>query len=394
MLHSTMVSFIVRNISDCEDLEDDMWPVSRSVRGQKCSHLILIVATFFSGAFLAGCDASDEEKVAAIRPVRVITVDEEATGDTVSLSGIIEARNEVDLAFRIGGRVINREVNVGDKVTPGQLIARLDSQDEENALRASQAALHAAEGRMLEAERNFERQQHLLNNGHTTRQRYDEAEQVLRTLRSQVAEATAQLAIAENRVNDTALYADAPGEITMRGIEVGQVVQPGQMVVRIARKDGRDAVFDAPPALIGRGQRNAEVSVSLSIDPSVSATGLVREVSPQADPTTGTFRVRVGLNKPPPEMRLGSTVTGRMTLQGSGGISIPSSALSRSNGTPAVWVVDSETQTVSLRFVEVALYRPSEVVLSGGLSPGEVVVTAGVQTLRPGQKVKLLGSQS
>lgn len=358
-----------------------------------CSRLLASIV-LLPALMLTGCGGSESETAQEPRPVRVVTIEEQDTGETVSLSGIVEAKTEVDLAFRIGGRVLERHVNVGDRVETGQLIARLDSQDEENSLRASKASLDAAEGQLQEAERNYDRQRQLLERGHTTRQRYDEAVQVVRTLRSQVESAIAQLAIAQNRLDDTALYADAPGEITARGIEAGQVVQPGQMVVRVARKGGRDAVFDVPPNLIARGQRDAEITVALSIDPAVVASGRVREVSPQADPTTGTFRVRVGLSKPPAEMRLGSTVTGRVRLDDGGGVVIPASALARSEGNPAVWVVDPATETVSLKNVEVARHRPSEVVLSGGLAPGDVVVTAGVQTLRPGQRVRLLGKQS
>lgn len=343
---------------------------------------------------LAGCGQAQPEAEPQIRPVRVTTVEERDAGDTASLSGIVEAKTEVDLAFRIGGRVLERHVNVGDRVTAGQLLVKLDSQDQENAVRASQASLSAAEAQFLEAELNYDRQRQLLASGHTTRQRYDQAVQVLRTLRSQVEEASAQLSIARTRLDDTAIYADAPGEITARGIEVGQVVQPGQMIVRIARKEGRDAVFDAPPDLISRSPRDAKIHVSLSIDPAISAVGRVREVSPQADPLTGTFRVRVGLSEPPPEMRLGSAVTGRVTLAGSDGIVIPASALSRSQGSPAVWVFDPVTETVSLRNVEVSTHRPSEVVLSSGLSPGDIVVTAGVQSLRNGQRVRLLERRS
>lgn len=343
---------------------------------------------------LAGCGPAEPEAEPPLRSVRVTTVVERDAAETASLSGTVEAKTEVDLAFRIGGRMVQRAVNVGDRVAAGQLIAKLDSLDQENALRASQASLSAAEAQFLEAELNYDRQRQLLSRGHTTRQRYDQAVQVLRTLRSQVEEASAQLAIAKTRLDDTAIYADAPGEITVRGVEPGEVVQPGQMIVRIARKDGRDAVFDVPPNLVSRSPRDAKIHVSLSIDPSISATGRVREVAPQADPATGTFRVRVGLNDPPAQMRLGSTVTGRITLAGSDGIVIPASALSRSQGSPAVWVVDPATETVSLRTVEVSAHRPSEVVLSSGLSPGDVVVTAGVQSLRQGQRVRLLEQRS
>ena len=350
------------------------------------------IATF--GLFAAACDRKEEQAEAPVRPVRVITVTEQQAGETVSLSGVVEAKTEVDLAFRIGGRMVQRFVNVGDRVEAGKLIAQLDSQDEENAVRAATASLSAAEGKFLEAEQNYDRQRQLLSRGHTTRQRYDAAVQTLNTLRGQADVARAQLATAKTRLNDTHLYADAPGEVTVRGVNSGEVVQAGQMIVRIARKEGRDAVFDAPPSLIARVASDADIGVALSIDPAVVASGRVREVAPQADPQTGTFRVRVGLTNPPSEMRLGSSIVGRATLQGQAGMAIPASALSRANGTPSVWVVDTASETVSSKPVEVASFRASEVIVSGGLAPGDVVVTAGIQSLRPGQRVRLLGQPS
>ncbi len=345
-------------------------------------------------ALLGGCSRTDNEQEPVVRPVRVVTVEERKSAETITLSGTIEAKAEVDLAFRIGGRVIQRFGTVGDRVEAGQLLASLDAEDKRNALRAAQANFAAAEGKFVEAEANYDRQRQLLNRGHTTRQRYDQAVQTLNTLKAQVDMASAQMAIAKTRLDDTGLYADAPGEITARGADAGEIVQPGQMVFRIARKDGRDAVFDAPPSLLSRGTRDAVINVALSIDPSVVAEGRVREVAPQADPLAGTFRVRVGLKDPSAALRLGSTVTGRVDLDGVGGIVLPASALTRSNGAPAVWILDPTSSTVSPRPIEIAAHHVSEVIVSGGLAPGDVVVTAGVQSLRPGQKVRLLERSS
>lgn len=355
----------------------------------------LAVCSFAAlGLVVAACDRQEKKAEAPVRPVRVITVTEQQAGETVTLSGVVEAKTEVDLAFRIGGRMIKRLVGVGDRVAAGQLIAQLDSQDEENAVRAASANLSAAEGKFFEAEQNYDRQRQLLNRGHTTRQRYDAAVQTLNTLRGQADVARAQLATAKTRLNDTHLYADAPGDVTVRGANAGEVVQAGQMIVRIARKEGRDAVFDAPPSLIARGTGDAEISVVLSINPAVVATGRVREIAPQADPQTGTFRVRVGLADPPSDMRLGSSVVGRATLEGQAGMAIPASALSRANGAPSVWVVDAASETVSPKPVEVAAYHASEVIITGGIAAGDVIVTAGIQSLRPGQRVRLLGQPS
>jgi len=187
------------------------------------------------------------------------------------------------------------------------------------------------------------------------------------------------------------LRADTAGTITARGAEAGEVVQAGQMVYRVAREDGRDAVFDVPAQVMDRAPADPDIEVSLTLNRNVRAVGRLREVAPQDDPVTGTFEVKVGLIRPPAEMRLGSTVTGQIELGAEPGIEIPASALTRADGQPAVWVVDDATETVNLRNIELARHDPARVVVAQGLEEGDIVVTAGVQALRPGQQVRLLG---
>jgi membrane fusion protein, multidrug efflux system len=129
------------------------------------------------------------------------------------------------------------------------------------------------------------------------------------------------------------------------------------------------------------------------MDPNVTAIGRVREVSPRADPATGTFQVRVGLSDPPPQMRLGATVTGRMQIARNGDIEVPASALTQINGQPAVWIVDTANMTVAPRAIEIGGYDQTHVMVDRGIEAGDVVVTAGVQALRPDQKVRLLGAE-
>lgn len=344
-------------------------------------------------ALLAGCD-DPPPAPPEIRPVRVITVEPRAGGEVVSLTGTVEAQTEVNLAFRIDGRMVQRLVNVGDRVAPGQVVARLDPQNEENAVRAARAALNAARGQLVEARNNYQRQRELLQSGFTTRVRYDQALQTLQTVQASVDAAQAQVNIAENRLGYTALEADAAGTVTARGAEPGEVVQAGRMILQLARDDGRDAVFDVPPALKDQAPADPVIEVALTMDPAVQAVGRVREVSPRADAVTGTFRVRVGLADPPPAMRLGSTVTGRMEIGGGAVIAVPPAALTRTQGQPAVWIVDPQTQQVALRTVEVLRFDPARVIIGQGLEAGDIVVTAGVQALRPGQKVRLLGAQA
>ena len=231
-----------------------------------------------------------------------------------------------------------------------------------------------------------------MKDGWTSRANFDEAEQKLQTIQAQVDAAQAQVRIAQEQLSYTVLSADAPGAVTAVGAEPGEVVHAGQMIVQLARQGGRDAVFDVPEQLNRTGPRDPLVQIALTNDPTVRATGRVREVAPQADATTRTFQFKVGIIDPPQGMELGSTVTGSIKLSAPPGVEIPASALTEANGRPAVWVVDPQSKTVSLRSVDVSRYDPATVVISQGLETGEVVVTAGVQVLRPGQKVRLLGA--
>jgi len=147
-----------------------------------------------------------------------------------------------------------------------------------------------------------------------------------------------------------------------------------------------------PEQLMRTGPRDPLVEIALTNDPRVTATGRVREVAPQADSATRTFQVKVSITKPPEAMRLGATVTGQIKLSAPPGVEVPASALTEANGHPAVWIVDPQSNTVSLRDVDVLRYDPSSVVISHGLDTGDIVVTAGVQTLHPGQKVRLPGA--
>lgn len=355
--------------------------------------LAYFLALAYAGA-LAGCDSGEVKTEEQARPVRVVTVVEGARGETVQLAGTIESQIQVDLAFRIGGRVTERLVNVGDTVKAGQEMARLDPADEENALRAAEASLVAATAQLSEARLNYGRQRHLYERQIVARAALDRAEQSLTSVQASADAAEAQLGIARRRLDDTILYADAPGVVTVIGAEPGEVVQPGRMIVQLARDDGKDAVFDVPAAMIDASPPAPEVLVTLSMPPRASAQGRVREIAPRADTATGTFRVRVGLIDPPAEMRLGSTVTGSVSFSTTGGIEIPSNALTRSEGEPAVWVVDPTNKTVALRLVEVGRFAPTTVLVSNGLAPGDIVVTAGVQALRPGQAVRLLDGAS
>lgn len=335
---------------------------------------------------LAACQ---DEKAAPAegRPVRVVKVEAGKLANDIRLSGEIQAEKNVGLAFRIGGRVVERSVNVGDNVKAGQPIARLDPTLEQNALTAAKAALEAARGEVGTARSTFARQEQLMAQGFTTRPRFDQALKAQEAAQAQLENAEAQVELAQDRLGFTELRAGVAGVVTARNIEPGEVVQPGQVVVQLAREDGRDAVFNVPARLLETQAGDSTIQIVLADAPTVTALGRVREVAPQADPVTRTFQVRVGLQDPPEAMRLGSTVVGTLELSSDAIVSIPASALTQQGLSPAVWIVDPAKSTVSLRNVDVLRFDPGRVIISQGLEPGEIIVSGGIQALHPGQRV-------
>lgn len=360
----------------------------------KCCWFGSVLRLLAAPLLLTACQQETSMKAPEARPVRTMTVEKKEIGELVTLTGHIQAENEATLAFRIPGRMIERRAGVGDRVEPAQVLAKLDPQNELNRLRSAQARLIAAQGRLREARNNFAREQSLLAKKYTTKALFDQAQTAVQTTQSDVDDAQAQLRIAQDQLSYTELKADDAGTIIARGAETGEVVQAGQMIFRLARERGWDAVFDVPAQLLRSTPRDPKITVALIDDPSAIATGRVRQIDPQADPLTRTFRVRVTIIDPPAAMRLGATVVGRMQLNPSRAISIPATALTEFDRQPSVWIVDPSTLTVSMRKIDVVRFDPGTVVISQGLDDGEIVVTAGVQALHPGQKVRLLGAPS
>jgi RND family efflux transporter MFP subunit len=360
---------------------------SRQLRRFLLRHVVLALAMVTS---LIACQREAELAAPEVRPVRTVTIEKREAGVPVVLTGRIQAQDEAPLAFRISGRMVERRVNRGDRVTPGQVVARLDAQNEHNALTTARANLASAQGQLTNARNDFGRQERLAAHGAASKAALDQSRATFQTAQSQLDAAQAQLRFAEDQVGFTELEADAEGVVIVVGAEPGEVVSAGRMVVTLARQGGRDAVFDFPSQVIRSVPSDAVLTVSLIDDRGVQATGRIREVAPQADPVTRTFEVKVGLSDPPPAMRLGATVVGQLIVDVDSVIGIPATALTQHNEQPAVWVVDPSTWTVSLRTIDVLRYDPDAVVVSKGLAPGDIVVTAGVQALHPGQKVRAL----
>jgi RND family efflux transporter MFP subunit len=345
-------------------------------------------------ALLGACGGRGSETLPPeIRPVRTTTIATNTADGTITLTGTIQAETEVNQSFRVDGRLIERLVSVGDSVRSGQVLAILDPQNEEASLQAARAQLASAQARLVEANNNFTRMRDLVAENAVSRAQFDQAEANRTAAASQLEAARAQVTLASNRLGYTRLVSSVTGVVTSTGAEPGEIVAAGRMVVQVARLGARDAVFDVPARVKSSASgSNPEVTINLVVDPTVTARGRVREVAPRADAVTGTFRVRVGLVDPPEAMRLGSTVTGRMQIGESAVIEVPAAAVFRAEGQPVVWVVDPASNAVAIRPIDVRSSTPTTVIVASGLAPGDVVVTAGVQALRPGQKVRLLGA--
>jgi RND family efflux transporter MFP subunit len=341
-----------------------------------------------------GACKKNEARPPVVRPVRSVVVEKRQVGDPAVGTGHLRARDEVNLAFRIGGRMIERKLGVGDRVEAGQLVAVLDSEVERNSRSSAQADVAAAQATLDQSVAFERRQKNLLNEKVISPNEYDSALRQLKTAQAQLDAAQARLKSAEEQLSYTELKSDAAGVITEKGAEVGEVVPAGKMILKVAQQSGRDAVFDVPAQAMRDGLGLGEqVEVWLADHPEINATGQVRQISPEADPVTRNYQVKVGLINPPPGMFLGATVVGRVRLKIDSLIEIPSSALTMLEDKPAVWVVDAKDQRVKRRQIAISRHTPDSAIVTDGLESGERVVTAGVQTLHEGQAVKLLAAQ-
>jgi RND family efflux transporter MFP subunit len=342
---------------------------------------------------LGGCEernAHQADAAPVIRPVRTIVVQPVSFSLAGSVTGTIEARAEADLGFRIAGKLIERKVDVGDGVRAGDVLARLDDQDQRNALRTAEAELAAAQAEQVQASNEEARKRELLSRGNTTQVLYDAALMSKRTADAKVVAAQAALQTARDRAGYTELVADRNGVVTSVGPDAGQVVEIGEMVVRVAQPEEREAVFNVAEAGVRSAPKDPVIEVALSGAPDITAAGRVREVSPQADPVTRTHTVRIALENPPDALRLGATVTGRLKQPPTPVVELPDTAMVHEGERSFVWVVDPKDQTVRRRAVST---RPGHidgpVVITDGLAKGDIVVTAGVHSLAEGQRVRL-----
>ncbi len=336
--------------------------------------------------FTAGCKRESEISEPT-RPVLSTTIEGTASSSAVA-AGTVEPRFKTELSFRLLGRLIASSVNVGDSVEQGQTVAAIDSTALELAVRSAKAELTRSQAQLANASSTEERQRALITTDATSRATLDNAVQARAGAEALVARAQANLTKALEQLNYAQLKTDFAGVVTAAAADVGKVVAPGQPVVTVARPDIREAVVDIGPDFPVPLRVGLPFKVSLQLLPSIQADGKVREIAPQADPVTRTVRVRIALSDPPPNFRLGSTVTATLADEQPAILRVPASAVLFKDGENFVWIVDLPASTVSLRKVELTQDGGGFRVI-GGLGAGTRVVTAGIHSLKQGQKVRI-----
>ena len=341
----------------------------------------------------AGCSPPPEPQVRP-RPVRVAQVQTAALGSNAGFAGEVRARREIQLAFRIGGKLAVRRVEVGDRVRKGQLIAQLESDDDRLAVQSLKAQLIAAQAERDFLRADLERFRELLQQAVIAQPEWERHETAYTAARERVAALEAQRAQAGNRLAYAELRAERDGVISGLAAEAGDVIAPGQPVAVLAQFDQKDIVIQVPEQRVQGLKPGLEVIARLGADGPRPLKARIREIAPAADLLTRTYTVRAALVEGLDQAALGMTATLWLPApKPSAALAIPLSALFTTPADPSgarVWIVDRSSATVATRRVTPGAPLPDARIEVSGLSPGEWVVTAGVQRLAEGQAVNVL----
>ena len=324
-----------------------------------------------------------------VRPARVMEIAYRREGQSLVLAGTVVPRIESQLGFRVAGKIVRRAVDVGAVVQAGQLIAELDPTDYKLAVENARAAFAAAEGDYMRAKADHERYLQLRNGAAFMQQTLDTRKSAAVTALGRMDQAKSQFESAEHNLAYTELRADADGVITAVQAEAGQVVAQGQSVAKLARTDELEILVGVPEHRLQAARTTDAASFELWSEPGKRHAARLRELSPSADPTTRTYPARFSVIDKPAFIGLGMTATLTFERPDAQPVAeVPLAAIFQHGTRPAVWVVDKESGTVELRAVQIARWRNDTAAILSGVKDGELIATAGVHKLEPGQKVK------
>ncbi|WP_083213729.1 MULTISPECIES: efflux RND transporter periplasmic adaptor subunit [unclassified Ensifer] len=338
---------------------------------------------------LVGCSEEKAETTEAVRPVKVVEIAQTDNVRQLSYSGSVRARTEMNLGFRVSGKIVERVVNVGDRVKVGDLLARIDATDYELAVRSASANLDAAERQVETVKLVRDRAEQLLARKFASQAQFDQAVLSYNQATATRDAAKSALSQAQNQVVYTSLVADRPGIVTTINADVGQVVGSGTPVATVAVEGEKEVQVAVPETEIANFRAGLPVEIGIWSDAGLSLDGTVREVAGSADQQSRTFSVRVSLPNDP-RVLLGMTATVEASTGNSVPfVSVPLSALAQKDGYPIVWVVDRGTETVRSRPVTLADFTGDGVRVTDGLNVGDLVVAAGTQFMTDDLKVTI-----
>jgi len=348
-----------------------------------------ILAVIALAPALAACnDAATSATATPSRPVQVQRVTFAPANENREFAGVVRARYETDLGFRVAGKVVERVVNVGDRVRIGDVVARLDPQDLRLQVESAEAELAAATSNLAQAAADLERYRALRAPGYASVADFDRKKTANDEAEGRLERARRALDLARNQLGYAELKADADGVITATLAEAGQVVAIGQAVARLAHRGEKEALVALPETLLADARR-AEASVRLWSDPDRNFTARLRELSPQADAATRTYAARFAIPDADDSVALGMTATVTLTRAADAAARLPLAAIINRGTGPLVYLVD-DTNTLVRRAVTVSSVTEDVALVTAGLHQGERVVTLGVHKLEPGERVRVV----
>lgn len=352
------------------------------------------IAAIILGAVLVvmgGC-SKPVEKTEEIRPVRAIRLTMDKVDMVAEFPGEVRARVESRLGFRVGGKIVSRKVDIGTQVKSGQVLMQLDPQDFRLAQAQADAGLRAAESNRDLASAEYKRYKDLREKNFVSQAVLDSKETAFKAAQASYEQALAAFRNQSNQAGYTTLVSDVDGVVTGVDAEAGQVVAAGTLVVRVAKASDKEIVISIPEDKVDAIKQLGHVRVRIWAKPDENMPGKLRELSPVADPATRTYTAKIAIPASD-DIKLGMTAyVAFVSKSDTPAIKLPLTALLQDKTSTAVWVV--ENGTVRLVPVKVAGTAGNDIVIAGGVSPGQTVVTAGVNLLKPGQKVKILDENS
>ena len=369
------------------NLKDTLLTRKKAIIAASC--LVLIVA---GSAVFFGFSAKNPEPELPPR-VRSTTIKLNNADLAAIYSGEVRGRFERALAFQVSGKIISRNVELGSKVSTGDVLMEIDPKDVQQTVNITAAQVAAAQSQLTLAESNLNRYRALFEEGAVSRAVYDQYVNAHAAAAAAARQASAQYAQGSNQLGYTALHAPSDGVISNINAEAGQVVAAGQTILTLVQDGELEIEMEAPENRYETIRNASKIQVTFWALPNRVVEGSVREMAPIADKTSRTYKVRIQLINPPSELKLGMTASVSIAAAGSQpSVLVPLSAIYQTGAAPSVWVVKNDTAT--LRPVKLGAFGDGSVQVLEGLANNEVVITAGVHKLKEGQKVRLAGEKN